>query len=222
MGKGRLRAPLSRYALASASAGALPSDVSDIIHRPFPSGTAAVPGLVLARGVSSSGTLADDTATLPPADAAAVDPVVASVSSRQGTLLSLAAEMLRFGTVGGLGLLWDVSTFYLVQRALGFLVRPVASFVGATLAAYLVAATMNWTLNRLWTFRGRSSRDGLFRQWLGFLGANGLGFSLNRSMVFFLAWYSPFCFSHPVVALAAGSLSGMSANFILSRRLVFR
>ena len=222
MGKGRLRAPLSRYALAPAGVGALPSDVSDIIHRPFPLSTITAPDLALARGVSSPGTLTDDMAALPPADAPAVDPVVASVSSRQGALLSLAAEMLRFGTVGGLGLLWDVSTFYLVERALGFLVRPVASFVGATLAAYLVAATMNWMLNRLWTFRGRSNRDGLFRQWLSFLGANGLGFSLNRSTVFFLAWYSPFCFAHPVMALAAGSLSGMSANFILSRRLVFR
>ena len=223
MGRGCLRAPLFRYALAPADAGALPSGVSDIIHRSAPSSVEPVATLAaLTRGASSLGTLADDAAILPPADAPAVDPVVGSVSSRQGALLSLATEMLRFGTVGGLGLLWDVSTFYLVERALNLLARPVPSFVGATLAAYLVAATMNWTLNRLWTFRGRSSRDGLFRQWLSFLGANGLGFSLNRSMVFLLAWYSPFCFAHPVVALAAGSLSGMSANFILSRRLVFR
>ena len=162
----------------------------------------------------SLGTLADDVSALPPADASAADPVVASLSANQGRLLSLAAELLRFGTVGGLGLLWDVSTFYVVKPFLGFTI--------ATLASYLVAATMNWMLNRLWTFRGRGSRDGLFRQWLSFLGANGLGFGLNRSVVFALAWSSPFCFAYPVVALAAGSLAGMSANFTLSRRLVFR
>ena len=62
----------------------------------------------------------------------------------------------------------------------------------------------------------------LVRQWLSFLGANGLGFTLNRSTVFALIWLVPFCRAHLVVALAAGSLSGMSANFTLSRRVVFR
>ncbi len=91
-------------------------------------------------------TLADDMAQLPQANAPATDLVVASLSARQGRLLLLAAEFLRFGTVGGLGLLWDVSTFYVVRPFLGFTI--------ATLASFLVAATMNWILNRLWTFRG--------------------------------------------------------------------
>ena len=150
---------------------------------------------------------------LPQADAPAVDSVVAAASG-QTRLLSLASQLLKFGTVGGLGFLWDTSTVYLLRIFIGF--------TAATLAAYFVAATMNWVLNRLWTFRGRGSRDGLFRQWLNFLGANGLGFVLNRSTVFALAWSSPFCLAHPVVALAAGSLAGMTANFTLSRRLVFR
>ncbi len=167
------------------------------------------------------GILTGDAAALPAADASAADPVVASLSARQGRLLSLAAEMLRFGTVGGLGLVWDVSTFYAVRPLLAFAGTTLAPYL-ATLASFLVAATMNWTLNRLWTFRGRGSRDGLFRQWLSFLGANGLGFLLNRSMVFGLFKSSPFCLAHPVVALAAGSLAGMTANFTLSRRLVFR
>lgn len=152
--------------------------------------------------------------SLPSADASAVDPVVAAASAGQTRLLSLASQMLKFGTVGGLGFLWDTSTVYLL--------RPVVGFTVATLAAYFIAATMNWTLNRLWTFRGHGSRDSLLRQWLNFLGANGLGFVLNRSAVFALAWTSPFCLAHPVVALAVGSLAGMSANFTLSRRLVFR
>ncbi len=160
------------------------------------------------------GTLADDVAPLPQANAPATDLVVASLSARQGPLLSLAAEFLRFGTVGGLGLLWDVSTFYVVRPFLGFTI--------ATMASFLVAATMNWMLNRLWTFRGRGSQDSLFRQWLSFLGANGLGFLLNRSVLFGLAWSSPLCFAHPVIAFAGGSLAGMTANFTLSRRLVFR
>ena len=149
---------------------------------------------------------------LPPVDAPAVDAVVAATSRTPS--LFLAAQLLKFGTVGGLGFLWDTSTVYLL--------RPLVGFTIATLAAYFIAATMNWVLNRLWTFRGRGGQDSLFRQWLNFLGANGLGFVLNRSAVFALAWSSPFCLAHPVVALAVGSLTGMSANYTLSRRLVFR
>ena len=160
------------------------------------------------------GALTTDELPLPPADAPLPNAVIAATSAGESGLLGLASQLLKFGTVGGLGLVWDVSTVYLVKPFLGF--------TAATLTAYLVAATMNWMLNRLWTFRGRGSSESLFRQWLSFLGANGLGFVLNRSVVFGLAWSIPFCFAYPVVALAAGSLAGMSANFTLSRRLVFR
>ncbi len=160
------------------------------------------------------GTLSVGELPLPPAGASAADPVIVAISAGQSPLLSLAAQLLKFGTVGGLGLLWDVSTVYAL--------RPLVGVTGAALAAFFVAATMNWMLNRLWTFRGRGSDVPLVRQWLSFLGANGLGFTLNRSTFFGLIWLVPFCRAHLVMALAAGSLAGMSANFTLSRRLVFR
>jgi len=37
-----------------------------------------------------------------------------------------------------------------------------------------------------------------------------------------LVTVSPVCAENPVLAVAAGSLAGMFANFSLSRRLVFR
>jgi len=153
-------------------------------------------------------------AALPAPGASATDPVVASTSAREGTLLALAGQLLKFGTVGGLGFLWDAATVYAL--------RPFIGFAAAALAAYFVAASMNWVLNRLWTFRGHFGDASLLQQWLRFLGANGLGFVLNRSVVFLLAYSVPLCFRHPILALAAGSLAGMCANFTLSRRLVFR
>ncbi len=162
----------------------------------------------------SPGTLSVGELPLPPASASAADPVIVATSAGQSQLLSLAAQLLKFGTVGGLGLLWDVSTVYALQ--------PIVGVTTAALAAFFVAATMNWMLNRLWTFRGRGSDAPLVRQWLSFLGANGLGFTLNRSTFFVLIGFVPFCRAHLVTALAAGSLSGMCANFTLSRRLVFR
>ncbi len=163
---------------------------------------------------SASIDLLPDDPLLPDAGSPIADPVIAAVSSRQGQWLKLAAQLLRFGTVGGLGFLWDAATVYALKPFVGLTI--------AALAAYLVAATMNWMLNRLWTFRGCAGEDGLFRQWLTFLGANLFGFAINRGVMFSLVWASPFCAAYPVLPLAAGSLAGMFANFGLSRRVVFR
>ncbi|MCQ8278993.1 GtrA family protein [Acetobacteraceae bacterium KSS8] len=151
---------------------------------------------------------------LPDAGEPAADPVIAAIASRHGRWLKLATQFLRFGTVGGLGFLWDAATVYALKPFVGLTI--------AALGAYLVAATMNWMLNRLWTFRGSAQKDGLLRQWLTFLGANLFGFSINRGVMFSLVWASPICAAYPVLPLAAGSLAGMFANFGLSRRVVFR
>lgn len=151
--------------------------------------------------------------SMPMPDDKAARPVV-TAAEKQARLLLLAGQMLKFGAVGGLGFVWDTATVYAL--------RPFIGFTAAALSAYFIAASMNWILNRLWTFRGRGHHQGLFHQWLRFLGANGFGFVLNRSVVFALAWSFPVCLAYPVMALAAGSLAGMGTNFTLSRRLVFR
>ena len=55
-----------------------------------------------------------------------------------------------------------------------------------------------------------------------FIGANGLGFLLNRGTFLLLVEFVPLCAEQPVFAIAAGVGAGMLANFSLSRRLVFR
>ncbi|WP_215746637.1 GtrA family protein [Gluconobacter sp. P1C6_b] len=124
-------------------------------------------------------------------------------------------QFLRFGAVGGLGFLVDWGTVSLLRAPLGL--------TAATLIAYFVAATENWFLNRFWTFRlSAGSNQHMVLQWLRFLLANSFGFLLNRGMVFLLYATVPLTVRHPVIALAAGALCGMIANFNLSRRLVFR
>jgi putative flippase GtrA len=91
----------------------------------------------------------------------------------------------------------------------------------AGLAGFLTAASFNWALNRVWTFRGYGSGR-LHRQWLLFLAANLCGFVLNRGTYFILVSVSARCADQPVLAVAAGSLAGMFVNFVLSRAVVFR
>ena len=127
--------------------------------------------------------------------------------------LLLLHEFRRFGTVGAAGFVVDTAVIYALRSSVGLYV--------ASLISYLVAATVTWALHRAWTFAGRA-RDGLLRQWVLFLGANGVGAVLNRGMFFVLVWLLPICAAHPVLAVMAGVAAGMFANFSMSRRLVFR
>ena len=63
-------------------------------------------------------------------------------------------QFLQFGVVGASGFAVNVAVVYLLRGAVGL--------AWAGLIAYFVAATTNWALNRVWTFRG-ARRDGWVR-----------------------------------------------------------
>jgi putative flippase GtrA len=125
----------------------------------------------------------------------------------------IIAQFLRFGTVGGIGFLIDTAAVYGLRHILGL--------YGAGLIAYVVAATGNWALNRIWTFRGHGSGPA-YRQWTMFMVTNLAGFVLNRGAYVLLVTFVAAATRQPVIATAAGAVAGMFANFSLSRRLVFR
>ena len=127
--------------------------------------------------------------------------------------LRLVAQFTRFGTVGTFGFIVDTLVVYALRGAVGL--------YWAGLASYLVAATFTWGCNRIWTFRGIGSGPA-HRQWARFLGANTLGFSLNRGTYVLLVTFVAVCARQPVLATAAGAIAGMFVNFTMSRVLVFR
>lgn len=122
-------------------------------------------------------------------------------------------QFLKFGIVGLLGLGWDTTAVYSL--------RPLIGLTTATIAAYFIAASINWLINRLWTFRKAGNQHHFVIQWLRFLAGNSLGFFLNRGCVFMLFHTSPIFKANPVLALTAGAAAGMMANFHISRKLVF-
>ena len=135
--------------------------------------------------------------------------------SRLGTPAQreLVGSFLRFGVVGASGVVVDTAVVYATKGSLGL--------NGAGIPAYLVAATWTWAFNRWWTFAGRGSGP-MWRQWLRFLAANMTGFVLNRGAYFLLIAFSATCRDYPVIAVGVGAIAGMFANFVASRRLVFR
>ena len=122
-------------------------------------------------------------------------------------------QFLKFGTVGVIGFLIDTAVVYSLRAALGL--------YGAGAVSYLIAATANWGLNRIWTFRGRSTGK-VHRQWALFLATNLIGFTLNRGTYALLVTFSALCRDQPVWAVAAGAIAGMFVNFGMARTVVFR
>jgi putative flippase GtrA len=127
--------------------------------------------------------------------------------------MTVLLQFLMFGTVGVAGFLVDTATVYLLRHQLGL--------YGAGAVAYGTAASVNWLLNRIWTFRGRGSGPAHV-QWVRFLFANVAGFVLNRGTYAILVTFVPLCAAQPVFAIGAGAIAGMALNFNLSRALVFR
>jgi putative flippase GtrA len=125
----------------------------------------------------------------------------------------MVRQFLRFGVVGLIGLVIDTASVYLLRGSFGL--------YGAGILAYFVAATGNWVLNRVWTFRGQGSGPA-HRQWAMFVATNLIGFVLNRGTYVLLVTFLAAAAAQPVIATSAGAIAGMFVNFSLSRRVVFR
>lgn len=122
-------------------------------------------------------------------------------------------QFLKFGVVGVIGFLIDTTVVYGLRASLGL--------YGAGAVSYVVAATGNWVLNRIWTFRGQGS-GAAHRQWALFLATNLIGFALNRGTYALLVTFVALCYAQPVYAVAAGAVAGMFVNFGMARTVVFR
>ena len=127
--------------------------------------------------------------------------------------VAMLAQFVKFGSVGLIGLVMDTAAVYGLRGSLGL--------YGAGVVAYGVAATGNWLLNRIWTFRGQGTGPA-HRQWARFLAANLVGFALNRGTYALLVTFVAAAARQPVIATSAGAIAGMFVNFHLSRRMVFR
>jgi putative flippase GtrA len=131
------------------------------------------------------------------------------------TLLSrtgVSPHFIRFAVVGVMGLCWDTATVYTLRNVVGLYVAGTVAFV--------VAATANWVVNRIWTFRGHNY-VAPHVQWAKFLVANAVGFVFNRGTFFVLISINETCHNQPILPIMAGSIAGLFFNYFLSKRFVF-
>jgi putative flippase GtrA len=132
----------------------------------------------------------------------------------------VSENFIRFAIVGTLGFFWDTCTVYAL--------RPFTNLYVAGTCGFVVAATANWAVNRLWTYR-HHNHSAPHLQWARFISANAVGFVFNRGVYFLLvsnyfsaAAKTDIFQAQPVLAIAAGSISALCFNYFLSKRFVFR
>ena len=126
---------------------------------------------------------------------------------------ALITQFLKFGTVGAFGFMADTAIVYSL--------RPFINLYFAGLISYCIVATMNWALNRHWTFKGHGTDRPAHHQWARFMLTNLLGLTLNRGSYAALIAAFALCREQPVLAIAAGAVAGMFVNFTLSKKAVF-
>lgn len=124
------------------------------------------------------------------------------------------SEFLLFSLVGVAGFFVDAGTLYVCSVLLGL-----DPYLGRLLS-YLAAATTTWLLNRRFTFPAADAARP-HRQWARFVATNAVGGLVNYgvyALIIANAGHSP---GMLMLAVAAGSLSGLVFNFFASKHLVF-
>ncbi len=123
------------------------------------------------------------------------------------------ARFMRFGAVGASGLIVDIATTTLAVQA----THPDIAFA----IGIGVAMTWNFFWNRRVTFSD-SVPGPLWRQYLGFCASCSLGAAVNLGTRTLLRRLVPFFAVNILMAVPVGVVTGMTFNYLLCRRWVFR
>jgi putative flippase GtrA len=144
--------------------------------------------------------------------AAAVVTAAQRVHDRLGHLVR---ELVKFGMVGGVAFLIDVSLFNVLLHKTG---EPLISKTAST----VVATTIAYIGNRVWTFR-RRTRSGVGREYTLFFLLNGVGLAIALGCLatshYLLGFTSPL--ADNIAANVVGIGLGTAFRFWSYRRFVF-
>jgi putative flippase GtrA len=124
----------------------------------------------------------------------------------------LVGQFWRFCLVG-------VAAFVVNAGLVEMLVQSIGP-VRSQMIAFPIAATAAWWLNRHYTFGASGLAP--HREWLHYVLANSVGWLINNTVYLVIVFNLSLAYTLPFIAVAAGSVSGLAANFFLSRRMVFK
>jgi putative flippase GtrA len=126
----------------------------------------------------------------------------------------LGKDVIRFGIVGSVGFLVDSGVLTVLVRG------AEANPLSARLVSMTVAILCTWLLHRFWTFPEGRLRGPLRQTFIyGMVQLTGL--SINYGVFSALIVTGAVWRAHPVLAVAAGSLSAMVVTYFLSKTIAF-
>jgi len=122
-----------------------------------------------------------------------------------------------FGLTGVVGFVVDAGVLHLMVTDWK------ANLLLARACSFTCAATTTWIINRLITFAAPPPRARrLAAEWSTYLTASVAGGSINYLVFALAVRLSPLLHQIPTLAVALGTLAGMSFNFLAYSRYVFR
>lgn len=92
-------------------------------------------------------------------------------------LKPLIFKFVKFGIVGASGMVVHLCVLYLCRDVLG-----INTFISNTLG-FIVAATTNYILNRIWTFRSHDKQVGM--EYMKFIIVSLIGLGINNGTLWF-------------------------------------
>ncbi len=127
--------------------------------------------------------------------------------------MRLGQEFLRFAVVGVVGLGVDLAVLYASAWLLGWYAARVLSFTAA--------ASATWWLNRRYTFQAAADDTSVWTQYSRYMVSMLGGAALNYAAYAAVLRWSELP-GKAALGVAAGSLAGMTANYLSARYLVFK
>lgn len=122
-------------------------------------------------------------------------------------------QLFAFAAVGTIGFIVDAGVLY-AGLAVGL------GYYAGRVVSYLCAATVTWALNRRFTFQ--TTQTASKKEWGKFVLLNLAGFAVNYGAYAACLQASPLFTTHPVLAVAVGSVAGLFVNFAVNKYLVFK
>lgn len=131
-----------------------------------------------------------------------------------GKFSSLFRAFIKFGVIGGLGTLINLTVYRVCTRGLELNLS-----VSSTLA-FLTAVSFNCYFNNRWTFGERINREPLnFSKYIKYVGVNLAGLGLNLLILHLVVDH--YGKESDFIGQIAGIAAGMVFNFSLSYLFVF-
>jgi putative flippase GtrA len=124
---------------------------------------------------------------------------------------------LWFGLTGVLGFLVDAGVLHSLVSGSN------TNLYLARACSFTCAATTTWIMNRIVTFAAPQRRArALAAEWTAYLAASLGGGGVNYLVFALAVRLSPPLRQTPTIAVALGTLAGMSFNYLMYSRYVFR